>query len=373
MSGSVGRGTASRARYLAKRAGVRVLRAAGLERARPAWVATEYEPGPATAAPPADTGLFAIVVTWMEGDIIEATVRNAMAQGCERVLVVDNDSPDDTVARAVAAGAEVARSFTTRHLDNAVKVAVMNETVASVSAADGRDHIWWLWLDADELVHGPRGRTIRDLVTGLDRRFRIVGTRYFDHVPSGRPASVPGFHPLDLQPLCQEHLGIHCAAQHYKHHLQRWDRQGPGITSAAGCHVARARELLHEPPVTTFTHHFPYRDEATTRARAAALTTRLGPHDRWMRGRFGQPSAMSRRTETLDALYAGDFSAVNARWAGDGAAGLPRPWSDLVDPADAGFARWHTAADLAAAIADQREALVDRDVEPTGSRVRRPT
>ena len=52
-----------------------------------------------------DFRLFAIIGTWMEADVIEATVRNAFTQGCERVFLVDNDSPDDTVERALAAGA----------------------------------------------------------------------------------------------------------------------------------------------------------------------------------------------------------------------------------------------------------------------------
>ena len=58
-----------------------------------------------------DFRLFAIVGTWMEADVIEATVKNAFTQGCERVFLVDNESPDDTVEKAIAAGAELACSF----------------------------------------------------------------------------------------------------------------------------------------------------------------------------------------------------------------------------------------------------------------------
>ena len=38
-----------------------------------------------------------MVKSWMDGDIIEATVRNAFAQGVERVYVIDNGSDDETV------------------------------------------------------------------------------------------------------------------------------------------------------------------------------------------------------------------------------------------------------------------------------------
>jgi len=51
--------------------------------------------------------LFGLVTAWMEGDVIAATVANAFNQGCERVFLLDNDSPDDTVAQAQGAGAEL--------------------------------------------------------------------------------------------------------------------------------------------------------------------------------------------------------------------------------------------------------------------------
>ena len=45
--------------------------------------------------------MFAVLGTWMEADVVAATVRNAMTQGCERVYLVDNGSPDDTIAVAL--------------------------------------------------------------------------------------------------------------------------------------------------------------------------------------------------------------------------------------------------------------------------------
>ena len=50
------------------------------------------DPEPLTSFP-----LFAVVKTWMDEDIIEATVRNAFAQGVDRVFLVDNASTDSTV------------------------------------------------------------------------------------------------------------------------------------------------------------------------------------------------------------------------------------------------------------------------------------
>src|SRR5580704_571314 len=75
------------------------------------------EANPARPDPSLPVRLFAIVGTWCEEDVIEATVHNAFAQGCERVFIVDNASPDDTLKRAVAAGAEIARVYPTDYYD----------------------------------------------------------------------------------------------------------------------------------------------------------------------------------------------------------------------------------------------------------------
>lgn len=329
-----------------------ILRTVGLRKERPPWVmpvdrSTDPDPLPSF-------GLFAIVVTWMEADVIAATVRNALAQGCDRVFLVDNDSPDDTVAEAVAAGAELARSFSTRQLDELFKIKLLNQVAAEMSQADGREHIWWLWLDADEFVHGPGGHTLREFLTPLDRSYRIVGTRYFNHFPDHKPESVPGFHPLDLQPLCQEKRGNLCREGHRKHPLQRFDRSGPPITCGIGYHAATCPEILFEPTDATFTHHFPYRLEAMTRLRSETLcgrdgtgVSRVEAYDRMVRGNAGTMSDMSKRFRTLDHVYAREWHLVeNLRRQGSPLGVEPQPWSTLVDPADADFARWYTPDEL---------------------------
>jgi Glycosyl transferase family 2 len=305
-----------------RRAAKGAMRRLGLRgRSRP-WVVVEPEPG--ESEPLAEFGLHAVVFSWMEADVIESTVRSAFAQGCDRVLLVDNDSPDDTVAVAVAAGAELARTYHTDGVDVPLMTRIGNEVVAEASAADGRPHIWWLRLDADEFVHGPRGLTVRQLLAGLDRRYRIVGTRYFNHFPATKPESLPGFHPADLQPLCQEKDGNMCAGRHRKHHLQRFDRDLPPITSGIGFHRGYCDDTLLEPPVSTFTHHVPYRLEAATRARFEALC--------------GEGPSGRRRVDLYDhqiRVNAGTVSDMSKR-----------------HPADATYSVWYDADDLAAAVAD---------------------
>jgi hypothetical protein len=341
-----------------RRAAKGALRRLGLRGRPPPWVV--LDPGPAEPDPLPDFGLFAVVFTWMEADVIEATVRSAFAEGCDRVLLIDNDSPDDTVAVAVAAGAELIRSYHTDGVDIPLMFRIANEVVAEVSAAEGRSHIWWLWLDADEFVHGPSGLTVRQVLAGLDRRYRIVGSRYFNHFPGTKPESLPGFHPADLQPLCQEKDGNMCTARHRKHHLQRYDRGGPSITSGIGFHRAYCDETLLEPPVSIFTHHVPYRLESATRARFDALCgagpggrRRVDLYDHQIRMNAGTVSDMSKRHRTLDAVYSQRWSDVeNLLREGEPVGVDPEPWRALVDPADAAYAVWYDADDLAAALAE---------------------
>lgn len=330
-----------------------VLRKLGVRRALPTWYEAQSNPADPDVLP--SFGLIGLVVTWREADVIEATVRNALAQGCERVLLVDNESPDDTVERALAAGAELAATFATSQHDETVKIRTLNDTVARVSAEDGRDHIWWLWMDADEFVHGPDGLTVREHLARLDRRFRIVGSRYFNHFPDRKPEALPGFHPLDFQPLCEELSADNfCSLGHRKHHLQRFDRNGPPITSLYGFHRTACEVTLLEPTQDCYTHHFPYRQEEVTRARVAALTgragsggPRIGKRDQEEYRVAGHVSDMSKRARTLDHVYAQNWSEVeNLRRKGRRVGVSPRPWSELVPPGHASSARWYTEAEL---------------------------
>ena len=118
--------------------------------------------------------LFAVLGTWMEADVIAATIRNATTQGCERIYVIDNGSTDDTTTIAVHEGAIIARSFITERYDEALRLRHMNEVVATVSSAENAEHIWWLFLDADEFPHGPFGMTIRAYLETLDRQFTML-------------------------------------------------------------------------------------------------------------------------------------------------------------------------------------------------------
>jgi Glycosyl transferase family 2 len=290
--------------------------------------------------------LFAVLGTWMEADVVEACVKNALTQGCEEVFFVDNDSPDDTVDVAQRAGATLAASFATPVFNDWMRIGMMNEVVEEVSRRSGDSHIWWLWLDADEFPHGPRGLTVRDLLSSLDGRFRVVGAQFFTHVPSAVPAYIPGAHPLDHMPWCAQNADDRCGngMQHFKHPLQRFDRGGPPIEVGLGFHSVRSRRsALLEPKDSLLVHHFQSREEATTRARMAKLCgtdagpdSRVGYYDfRQRAAEAGLPLGMVQRFAQLDEIYA------NARAGPSSFPPTVRRWTDLVGPDDAHVLRWY--------------------------------
>jgi hypothetical protein len=264
------------------------------------WVSAEDNPS--KADPLESFRFFAVLDTWMEEDVVAATVANCFQQGCERVYLVDNDSPDRTVEKALEAGAVLGRSFHTERFDKLEKMRQMHAVVDEVSMAEGVEHIWWLWLDADEFYRGPGGLTLREYLTALDSRFRIVGGRFFQHFPSGEPTYLEGCHPLDFQPLCFETPLPNCELGHARHSLQRWDRDGPPITCHDGFHTAECAGRILEPTLPVLFHHFPFRDEAVTRRRLGLLAGTDGGPNRIAR----VPDAafhMQLRLHSLDAVY----------------------------------------------------------------------
>ena len=295
--------------------------------------------------------LFAVLGTWMEADVVDATIRNAMMQGCERVYLVDNDSLDDTVDRAVRAGGILARSFKTDQYDEELRHRHMNAVVEEISRAERDDHIWWLFLDADEFHHGPWGMTLAEYLNTLDAQFRVVGARFFDHYPSESPHYLPGRHPLDFQPLCEELAVAMCPSRHRKHPLLRYDRMAARIEADRGFHLVRCSDPISEPAQPVFIHHFPFRDKETTRRRLEAL---------WAKRNDGSARAvessdtcthMWARFRSLEAVYAGKWAAVHNFLALDPMyMSLPeppapmgvtvKPWTDLVQPEHQVVRRW---------------------------------
>ncbi len=342
-----------------------VLRRLGLRSApagapRRPWVVAEDNPSDPQRLPA--FRLFAVVGTWHEGDVVEALVRNALAQGCERVYVVDNDSPDDTVEAALRAGAILAESFSTEGYDEKLRVSLMNRTVQRVTEEVDDDHVWWLYMDADEFPHGPGDMTLRDYLATLDRRFRIVGTRYFNHYPKGTPHYVPGFHPLDFQPLCEEFDAAdfhHCQLDHWSHPLRRQDKGAEWLTGREGLHRVTYEVQLIEPTVPIVVHHFPFRDRSYTIRRLNAL---CGPDEsghvrnEMNDERVRRATGITKRYRCLEHVYAGRWDQVeNLRISGNPLGVHPRGWSEVSECDPGAHKKWYPQENLEGVIYRWRE------------------
>lgn len=306
------------------------------------------EPNPSNPDCLPEFRFFAVIKTWMDEDIVEATVRNAMAQGAEAVFIVDNGSTDATVSRATSAGAIVAESYETEVFEGRISQILINAVIARQSLTCRAPHVWWLLLDTDEFPEGREGMSILEYLQTLDRRFRLVGSTYFNHFPSDKPEYIPGFHPIDFQPLCEPFTPARhapCEQGHWKHPLQRFDRDGLFVTSSEGFHMANVRTgaPLVEPLGGIVTHHFQYREEAFTRAKLEATSgpesTRTALHES-----IGYTGFVNRR-QSLDAVYEqrwNDVMSLPNLHRPDGC--HPRPWADLDR-----IRRWYDIDELAAA------------------------
>jgi hypothetical protein len=276
--------------------------------------------------------MFAIIKTWMDEDVIGATVRNAMAQGAERVFVVDNGSTDSTARMAEEAGATIAEVYRSDAFDGPLAQTLVNAVVARESLCSGAEHIWWLYLDSDEFPEGPDGTSVGTYLSTLDRQFRIVGATHVNHLPSARPEYLSGFHPIDFQPLCYTFVPSWtplCGQNHWKHPLQRFDRHGSFVVSRAGTHWAFCAEQLVEPSGGITIHHFQYRDAELTRAKLA-LTCGPGSQRTALYGGDGA-DGFSRRTRSIDAVYSQQWESVEIE-------------AHRTLAASGGLHHWHSAA-----------------------------
>jgi hypothetical protein len=81
---------------------------------------------------------------------------------------------------------------------------------------------------------------VREYLQTLDSRFRVVGGSVFNHLltPQSAPAYISGYHPLDSMPSCYEQRAGEngCTRRHYKHPLQRFDRDRTFIGNGVGAH-----------------------------------------------------------------------------------------------------------------------------------------
>ena len=316
------------------------------------WV--RHRPNPASPRVLPEFRLFAIVGTWMEADVIEATVRNAFTQGLRSSLPrrQRQSRRHRRQRRSRRRGAGPSVLDPTRH-DEGARIRIMNEVVNEVSSTDGSRHIWWLWLDADEFPHGPRGLT-HSRVPGSARR--LVPDRR-NPLPQPLPEPRPGVHPrLSSARLPTARGGADRA-------------EVLAVASQASAPTLRPRRRArdHSASPASTGHRVPNDRSSNRPTRSFSTTPPIGTRRRRFRRLVGlfssspalQPAdpadspAMIARLRSLDAVYAQDWDAVDISLA----PGLkrprarPRPWTELVEPEHHTVKRWYSAERLDEAIA----------------------
>ena len=202
---------------------------------------------------------------------------------------------------AKAAGATYEGEFHTDTFDIEVTKNLVTEIVERTSRATGLDHVWWLYFDADELLEGPDGASVRDTLERLDRSYRTVGSRTMNHYPRRDHPLEEGQDPRLVATNVQERVGPFCRLDHWKHPLVRWDAQGPLLEASKGYHIVHARRRLIEPLHALISHHYPYRAQSATVRRLQLLRPRLEGH-LW---------AVSRREANSDAIYREAYDEVD--------------------------------------------------------------
>jgi glycosyltransferase involved in cell wall biosynthesis len=209
--------------------------------------------------------LNAVMCVWNEEDIIESTVKHAFAQGCSQVFFIDNASTDKTVENAIHAGAVQADSFESKYFEETQKISHLNSVVKKYNEQSAEEHIWWLFIDADEFPNIDRNVRIIDFIKALDSSVRLVHGHMFDHVPTHPPYHVPGYHPADFMPIAAK-------SPTSKIPLIRYDKGKQHLYSCGGAHsLDTAGESLPIIKDLLDIHHFPYRRPEHSLARLKLL------------------------------------------------------------------------------------------------------
>jgi len=282
--------------------------------------------------------LFAIVSSWFDADIIEATIANCFAQGCERVYLLDNASPDDTAWAAKKAGATIAEIYETEYYDEDLRIRLQNEIIRKTTVAEKTDDLWWFVLDADEFP-GTWDRTpVIESLKGLPPHIRTIGCNCIDLYPMSENQYAPGQHPAE----CMTHgvwrrggVNLWCGCGHWKHVTIRYLNGVYDFAHTRGNHsfaVPPSSSLqFYEPDFDLAFFHAPLRrkEDATQRLRALCESGRSLWDDQAINS-----NGATKRWKSLDDVYEKRWSEVeipHSQVYGRNLRGItPLPWPTLL-------------------------------------------
>ncbi len=147
-----------------------------------------------------------LINTWNEAETIRYAVES-LKTWCDEVLVVDQQSSDDTQRIARACGAKVIEVEATGYVE------IIREMSVAMT-----EHDWVMVLDSDEVVHPALGRRLRQIaetgeanVVRIPRRNIILG-REMQHGQWWPNAKRHFFHKDWIDIRVEMHGGFHAAA-----------------------------------------------------------------------------------------------------------------------------------------------------------------
>jgi len=146
-----------------------------------------------------------LINTWNEAETIRYAVES-LRSWCDEVLVVDQQSSDDTQRIARACGAKVIEVEATGYVE------IIREMSVAMT-----EHDWVMVLDSDEVVHPALGRRLRQIaetgeadVVRIPRRNIILG-REMEHGQWWPNAKRRFFHKDHIDIRVEMHGGFHAA------------------------------------------------------------------------------------------------------------------------------------------------------------------
>lgn len=299
---------------------------------------------PCQTVEPQEIVLYALISTWHDADVIAATVRNCFEQGCDKVYLLDNNSPDETRWKALEAGALVASVYETEKYDDDLRCRLQNETIQAITTLEKLPTLWWLAIDADEFPAVPR-ETLKECLSKLPTHIKTVGCDFIDLYPTEGRVYEPGKHPAE----CMTHgvwrrggVKRYCECGHWKHPLVKYEngvydagffRGNHGIAVPPGDWL---RHRINEPESDVICFHAPIRAPEETYKRLSALCD-TGRNE-WDDQVTNHQGAIKRR-RSLDAIYAGRWREVehpHTQIFGRDVTGLALyPWRTLAPGLDA--------------------------------------
>ena len=146
-----------------------------------------------------------LINTWNEAETIRYAVES-LRTWCDEVLVVDQQSSDDTARIAAACGARVVEVEATGYVE-----------IIRQMSVDLTEHEWVMVLDSDEIVHPNLGRRLREIaetgeanVVRIPRRNVILGVE-MEHGQWWPNAKRRFFHKDWIDIRVEMHGGFHAA------------------------------------------------------------------------------------------------------------------------------------------------------------------